>query len=103
VYEPYTTILSTDRATELFSQALAGSISATDARDFAGHMLSEMARMSTNDGLVMTIHAGVLRNHSSKTLANYGPDTGHDIPVRAEFTNNLRPLLEAYGMHLGGS
>lgn len=99
VYEPYTTILSTDRATELFSQALAGSISANDARDFAGHMLSEMARMSTNDGLVMTIHAGVLRNHSSKTLANYGPDTGHDIPVRAEFTNNLRPLLEAYGMH----
>ena len=99
VYEPYTTILSTDRATELFSLALEGTISAIDARDFAGHMLSEMARMSTNDGLVMTIHAGVLRNHSSKTLANYGPDTGHDIPVRAEFTNNLRPLLEAYGMH----
>ncbi|MEY3889165.1 MAG: hypothetical protein RI931_287 [Actinomycetota bacterium] len=99
VYEPYTTILSIDRATELFGQALAGTIGANDARDFAGHMLSEMARMSTNDGLVMTIHAGVMRNHSSKTLANYGPDTGHDIPVRAEFTNNLRPLLEAYGMH----
>ena len=99
VYEPYTTVLPQAKAAELFEHALAGSISDTNAREFAGHMLTEMARMSTNDGLVMTIHAGVFRNHSSKTHANFGPDTGHDIPVRAEFTNNLRALLEAYGMH----
>jgi glucuronate isomerase len=99
VYEPYTTILTDERAAELFAQALAGTISAADSREFAGHMLVQMARMSTNDGLVMTIHAGVFRNHSSQTLAAYGPDTGHDIPVAAEFTNNMRALLEAYGMH----
>ena len=84
---------------ELFEHALEGTISDTNAREFAGHMLTEMARMSTNDGLVMTIHAGVYRNHSSQTHKAFGPDTGHDIPVRAEFTNNLRALLEAYGMH----
>ncbi len=99
VYEPFTTLLAQATAAQLFDQALAGTITPANARSFAGHMLTEMARMSTNDGLVMTIHAGVYRNHSSQTHANFGPDTGHDIPVRAEFTNNLRPLLEAYGMH----
>ena len=99
VYEPYTTVLPQARAAELFENALAGTISPADAREFAGHMLTQMARMSTNDGLVMTIHAGVYRNHSSQTHAAFGPDTGHDIPVRAEFTNNLRALLEAHGMH----
>jgi glucuronate isomerase len=99
VHEPFTTILSEAKASQLFDQAIAGSISETDSRDFAGHMLTQMARMSTVDGLVMTIHAGVFRNHSSETYAKFGPDTGHDIPVRAEFVNNLRPLLEEYGMH----
>ncbi len=99
VYEPYTCVLTDAMAAELFDQALAGTISPADAREFAGHMLTQMARMSTNDGLVMTIHAGVYRNHSSQTHAAFGPDTGHDIPVRAEFTNNLRALLEAYGMN----
>jgi glucuronate isomerase len=47
----------------------------------------------------MTIHAGVVRNHSSATFGKFGPDTGQDIPVAAEFTNNLRPMLEAYGLH----
>lgn len=99
VYEPYTTRLSDLKASELFDQAVAGEISDADAREFSGHMLLEMARMSTEDGLVMTIHAGVFRNHSTATLKTFGPDTGHDIPVRAEFVNNLRPLLEEYGMH----
>lgn len=99
VHEPYTTKLSDVKASQLFDQALTGDISASDARDFSGHMLLEMARMSSEDGLVMTIHAGVFRNHSSETHKKYGPDTGHDIPVRAEFVNNLRPLLEEYGTH----
>jgi glucuronate isomerase len=99
VYEPYTTVLTDARASELFEAAMQHRISAEDAREFAGHMLSQMARMSCSDGLVMTIHAGVYRNHNSHTLENFGPDTGHDIPVRAEFVNNLRPMLEAYGLH----
>lgn len=99
VYEPYTTQLSEARASQLFDQAVAGNISSEDAREFAGHMLMQMARMSCEDGLVMTIHAGVFRNHNSFTYEKFGADTGHDIPVRAEFVNNLRPLLEEYGMH----
>lgn len=99
VYEPYTTRLSEHKASQLFDQAVAGEISETDAREFSGHMLLQMAKMSSEDGLVMTIHAGVFRNHSSYTLEMFGADTGHDIPVRAEFVNNMRPLLEEYGMH----
>lgn len=99
VYEPYTCIISVEEAARLFDKALKGQISTDEARTFAGHMLSEMARMSTVDGLVMTIHAGVLRNHSTETFLAYGADTGHDIPVQSEFTINLRPLLEKYGLH----
>jgi len=61
-------------------------------------MLVQMARMSVADGLVMTIHPGVLRNHSSATHARFGPDSGHDIPVATEFTRGIRPLLERYGL-----
>jgi glucuronate isomerase len=99
VLEAYTTILSEAKASELFDGAIAGKLTDVEKREFAGHMLAEMARMSTEDGLVMTIHAGVIRNHSTATFNEFGPDTGHDIPVAAEFTNNLRPMLEAYGMH----
>jgi glucuronate isomerase len=99
VLEAYTTILSEAKASELFDGALSGNLTEADKREFAGHMLAEMARMSTQDGLVMTIHAGVVRNHSTPTFREFGPDTGQDIPVAAEFTNNLRPLLETYGLH----
>jgi len=99
VLEPYTTILSEAKASDLFDGAIAGKLNDAQKREFAGHMLAEMARMSTQDGLVMTIHAGVVRNHSTETFGQFGPDTGHDIPVVAEFTNNLRPILEAYGLH----
>ena len=60
-------------------------------------MLFQMARMSVEDGLVMTIHPGVRRNHHVPTWRRFGPDTGHDIPVATEFTENLRPLLDAFG------
>ena len=62
-------------------------------------MVLEMARMSCDDGLVMTLHPGVHRNHHPATFARYGADTGHDIPVAVEFTNALQPLLERYGTH----
>ena len=60
-------------------------------------MLFQMARMSVDDGLVMTIHPGVRRNHHAPTFERYGADTGHDIPVQTEYTENLRPLLDAFG------
>ena len=55
--------------------------------------------MSCDDGLVMTLHPGVRRNHHPATFARYGADTGHDIPVAVEFTDALQPLLERYGTH----
>ena len=55
--------------------------------------------MSCDDGLVMTIHPGVRRNHHGATSERFGSDTGHDIPVRTEFTDALRPLLERFGTH----
>ena len=99
VEDPYTVILSHEVAANLFLKALNGSISEADAREFAGHMLSEMARMSCEDGLVMTLHAGVVRNHHFGTFAQFGPDTGHDLPIKSEFVRNLQPLLNAYGNH----
>lgn len=99
VLEPYTVELSRDRAAELFDQAIAGHISAADAREFAGFMLFEQIRMSAEDGLVLTLHAGVLRNHSTQTFEKFGPDTGHDIPVSVEFVNNLRPALQKFGLN----
>lgn len=97
VHEPFTTDLDRATADDLFVRALDGDLNAEGARIFRGHMLFQMARMSVEDGLVMTIHPGVLRNHHRPTFRAAGPDTGHDIPVRTEFTQNLRPLLEAFG------
>ena len=64
-------------------------------------MLLEMARMSCEDGLVMTLHPGVRRSHHAPTSTRFGPDTGHDIPIRVEFTDALRPLLERFGTQPG--
>ncbi len=97
VLEPYSVDLDQGDAQRLFRTVLEGTATPHEARTFRGHMLFQMARMSTRDGLVMTVHPGVRRNHHSPTLAAFGPDTGHDIPVRTEYTENLRPLLEAFG------
>jgi glucuronate isomerase len=97
VEEPVTFDLDTGEAERLFGAVLSGSADAADRRVFRGHMLFQFARMSVEDGLVMTVHAGVLRNHHSPTFRRYGPDTGHDIPVRTDFVRGLRPLLERFG------
>ncbi len=101
VYEPFTADLDAVAAEALFHRVLAGEADAADARVFRGHMLFQMARLSVADGLVMTVHPGVRRNHHTRTLRAFGPDTGHDIPVRTEYTENLRPLLEAFGTEPG--
>ncbi|MFH8250153.1 glucuronate isomerase [Microbacterium sp. B2969] len=97
VLEPFTADLSADDAERLFRGAREGRLDSDEQRLFRGHMLFQMARMSVDDGLVMTIHPGVSRNHHEPTFAAFGPDTGHDIPVRTEYTQNLRPLLNAFG------
>lgn len=68
-----------------------------DAELFRAQMLTEMARMSVDDGLVMQLHPGALRNHDRYLYAEFGPDTGGDIPVATEYTRALRPLLDRFG------
>jgi glucuronate isomerase len=93
--------LSDAEAARIYTGALKGDVTAEDAEAFAGHMLYQSAVMSAEDGLVMQLHPGVLRDHDPAIHATYGPDQGHDIPVAAEFTRSLRPLLERFG-HAAG-
>ena len=53
--------------------------------------------MSLDDGLVMQLHPGAMRDHNALIHRRFGPHRGGDIPVATEFTHNLRPLLNAYG------
>ena len=93
----YTGSLEPSEADAILARALRGRASADDARRFAGHLLIESARMSVEDGLVMQLHVGALRNHNAPLFERFGPDMGADIPVASEFTRNLRPLLERFG------
>jgi glucuronate isomerase len=92
-----TTRLAEGEAAALFALALAGVVSPADARRFEAHMLNEFARMSTDDGLVMQLHVGSLRDHNRPLAERFGRDIGADIPVATDWTRGLRPLLEAYG------
>ncbi|MDF2993032.1 MAG: glucuronate isomerase [Microbacterium sp.] len=101
VQQPATIDLARQDAERLFTAVVQGRASAGEREVFRAHMLLQMARMSVEDGLVMTVHAGVLRNHHSPTKQGYGPDTGHDIPVSTDFARGLRPLLERFGLERG--
>jgi glucuronate isomerase len=91
------TPLEPREAARIYAAALRGDVSADDAAAFAGHMLFQMAEMSAEDGLVLQLHPGVLRDHDPTIHTTYGPDQGHDIPVATEFTRSLRPVLERFG------
>jgi glucuronate isomerase len=97
VVEPYTTELRPEHAERLFQRARNGDATAADQRRFEGHLLMEMARLSVEDGLVMQLHPGSLRDHDHPILARFGPDKGADIPLATEYTRNLQPLLTRYG------
>lgn len=74
-------------AARIHRAALTGEATAAEATAYRRHMLLEMARMSCDDGLVMTLHPTVHRGHSGPTTRRFGADTGNDIPIRAEFTD----------------
>ena len=93
--------LETAEAARIYRAALAGEATAADCLAFRRNMVLEMARMSCDDGLVMTLHPGVRRHHHPPTVARFGPDTGSDIPIRIEFTEALRPLLSRFGTYPG--
>jgi glucuronate isomerase len=93
----HTQRLSENEAAEIFRRAKRGEATPHDAARFTAHMLVEMARMSTEDGLVMQLHVGSYRNHNPALFAAFGTDKGADIPTATEWTHNLRGLLDAFG------
>lgn len=94
---PHSERLSAREAEELFTRALGGSAHGDDAGRFTAHVLMEMARMSAEDGLVMQLYAGSLRNHDERAFARFGPDSGADIPVKTDWTRGLAELLNGFG------
>jgi glucuronate isomerase len=90
--------LAPDAAAALFAKALQGRCTADEADAFRGQMLTEMARMSLEDGMVLQIHPGSWRNHSAPVQSIHGRDKGFDIPSRTEFVRALKPLLDSMGM-----
>ena len=89
--------LSTSEAAELFAQVLRGKADAQKQELFRAQMLTEMAGMSLEDGLVMQIHPGSVRNHNRKVYERFGRDMGCDIPAATNYVDALRPLLDRYG------
>jgi glucuronate isomerase len=81
----------------LYAKARAGKCTPAEAERFRGQMLTEMARMSLEDGLVMQIHPGSFRNHNPDVFAKFGRNTGADIPMRTDYVNALKPLLDRFG------
>lgn len=89
--------LSTAEASALFARVLDPGCSNADAELFRAQMLTEMARMSVEDGLVLQIHPGSFRNHNAALFAQFGRDTGHDIPTRTDYVRALKPMLDLVG------
>jgi glucuronate isomerase len=93
----FTADLGPVEAEALFRRVVGGTATAADAELFRGQMLTEMAKMSVDDGMVMQLHPGSFRNHSDSLFARFGRDKGADIPVATEYVQALKPLLDRFG------
>lgn len=89
--------LSRSEAEALYGKIYNGSATHEEGELFQAQMLTEMAGMSVEDGLVMQLHPGSVRNHNAKLYEKFGRDKGADIPAPTEYVRNLRPLLTKYG------
>jgi|SRR5579862_5508700 len=89
--------LSMAEAADLFGRVIKGVADAQQRELFRAQMLTEMARMSVEDGLVMQIHPGSARNHNLKLYKRFGRDVGADIPTPTNYVDALRPLLDQFG------
>jgi len=89
--------LPTDQAAALYAKVISGKADTTEKELFRAQMLTEMAAMSLNDGLVMQIHPGSVRNHNKNLFEKYGRDCGADIPAATNYVHALKPLLDRFG------
>lgn len=89
--------LAAEDAAALYARVRAGAASASDAETFRAQMLTEMAKMSLVDGLVMQIHPGSARDHNPAVFKAFGRDKGCDIPTPTDYVFALKPLLDRFG------
>ena len=89
--------LAPAEAEALFAKVASGRATTEDAELFRAQMLTEMAAMSLDDGLVMQIHPGSFRNHNRQVYTGFGRDKGADIPMRTDYVHALKPLLDRFG------
>ncbi len=92
-----TCYLTEKRASALYAKARSGKITPKEAQVFYGHMLTEMAQMSAEDGLVMQIHAGSRRNTNNALYEKFGANMGADMPVRVDWVDGMDALLNRVG------
>ena len=88
-------------AESLYARVLKGVADTFEKELFRAQMLTEMAQMSLEDGLVMQVHPGATRNHNRLVYQKYGRDTGADIPRPTNYVDALRPLLDRFGNEKG--
>ena len=96
---PFTDRLSTAKASRLFDRALRRNLELAEAQSLQGHLLTELAGMSCEDGLTMQLHCGAYRDHHRALFEKFGPDKGADFPVRVNYTRGLEALLNTHGAH----
>ena len=89
--------LSRGECETLYAKALAGACTGEEAELFRAQVLTEMAGMSMGDGMTLQIHPGSFRNHNPGVFGKFGRDKGADIPMRTDFVQALKPLLDKYG------
>jgi glucuronate isomerase len=89
--------LSLTECEALFATCLSGNSNAAEQELFRAQMLTELAGMSIEDGMVMQIHPGSFRNHNPVIFSHFGRDKGADIPSQTEYVQALKPLLDKYG------
>ena len=89
--------LNADSAARLYQKIASGTGDSGERELFRAQMLTEMAAMSLDDGLVMQIHPGSFRNHNPQVFQRFGRDAGADIPMPTNYVHALRPLLNRFG------
>ncbi|UIJ72499.1 glucuronate isomerase [Aurantimonas sp. HBX-1] len=93
--------LPAGEAAALYDRIRGGQPTPEESELFRAQMLTEMAKLSVEDGMVMQIHAGSFRNHSAPVAAAFGRDKGFDIPRPTNYVEALKPMLDVVGMEPG--
>jgi len=93
--------LGVDSAALLYQKIASGAGDQAERELFRAQMLTEMAAMSLDDGLVMQIHPGSFRNHNARLFERFGRDVGADIPMPTNYVQALHPLLNRFGNEAG--